>query len=105
MIWKPIENFENLYEVNEDGQVRGLKRGKLLKPQINRKTGYLHVLLWKNSKIQLHDLHRLVAQAFIENPHNYKFVSHIDGDLTNNAAENLQWMEKTTPYQNQARQK
>lgn len=105
MIWKPIENFENLYEVNEDGQVRGLKRGKLLKPQINRKTGYLHVLLWRNSKIKLHYLHRLVAQAFVENPHGYKYVSHIDGDLTNNAAENLQWTEKTTPYKNKARQK
>ena len=82
MIWKPIENFENLYEVNDDGQVRGLKRGKLLKPQPNRKTGYLQVMLWNNSTVKLHYVHRLVAQAFVENPHGYKYVSHIDGDLT-----------------------
>ena len=44
-----------------------------------------------------------VAQAFVENPHGYKYVSHIDGDLTNNAAENLEWVAKTYPYKNKSR--
>ena len=103
MEWKPIENYENLYEVNEDGQVRGLKRGKVLKPQNNKATGYLHVLLWRNSKIKLQYLHRLVVVAFVENPHGYKYVSHIDGNLTNNTAENLEWVAKTYPYKNKSR--
>ncbi|CAL6089782.1 HNH_endonuclease [Hexamita inflata] len=36
-------------------------------------------------------VHRLVAEAFIENPNNYKFVKHIDGDIRNNHVSNLQW--------------
>lgn len=103
MIWKPIVNFENLYEVNDDGQVRGLKRGKLLKPQPNRKTGYLQVMLWNNSTVKLHYVHRVVAMAFVENPHGYKYVSHIDGNLTNNTADNLEWVAKTHPYKNKSR--
>lgn len=37
-------------------------------------------------------VHRAVAEAFVENPNNYRFVRHIDGNLENNHADNLEWV-------------
>lgn len=37
-------------------------------------------------------VHRLVAKAFIPNPHNYEQVDHINNDRTDNRVANLRWM-------------
>ena len=33
--------------------------------------------------------HRTIAQVFIENPNDFPFVFHVDGDLQNNRVDNL----------------
>lgn len=62
-----------------------------MKPASDKK-GYLHISLYSNSGIRKTFLiHRLVAELFCDNPDNYKYVNHLDGDKSNNHANNLEW--------------
>ena len=36
-------------------------------------------------------LHHLIAMQFIDNPHHYKFVRHINGNNDDYRIENLEW--------------
>lgn len=92
-IWKPIDGFE--YEVSNLGRVKSLPRnttsGKILKP-IKNWRGYLRVGLSKDGKLFLKSVHRLVAEAFIENPNNLPEVNHLSEDKTDNRVQNLCWI-------------
>lgn len=91
-IWRDIEGYEGLYQVSNFGRVKSLnkRKGRILKP-IKDHFGYLRVNLYKDFKYKIHKVHRLVAQAFIENPNNYPIINHKDEDKTNNKVENLEW--------------
>ncbi|WP_051654728.1 HNH endonuclease [Persephonella sp. IF05-L8] len=97
-ILKKIDDFEN-YAVSNKGYIyRGLKYGLLpekykefrVKPFKN-KQGFLQVQLSNKGKRKVFYVHRLVAQYFVPNPENYKYVVHIDGNRENNKASNLKW--------------
>lgn len=91
-MWKDIKNYEGLYKVNEDGEVLGVKRNKLISPHlVGKRKEYLQVNLCKDGKIKAHYLHRLVAEAFIPNPDNLPEVNHRDENKLNNTASNLEW--------------
>lgn len=56
------------------------------------KNGYQMVVLVREDGVQIaRYIHELVAEAFIPNPTGKKYVHHIDGDITNNRADNLEW--------------
>lgn len=57
----------------------------------NNLTGYKFVQLYKNKKMFNRVIHRLVAEAFIDNPNKYLVVNHKDGNKHNNTIENLEW--------------
>lgn len=42
-----------------------------------------------------YDVHRLVAELFIPNPNNHRYVRIIDGDQYNNNVNNLEWYSKS----------
>ena len=90
-IWKPILGYQNLYEVSDQGQVRNKDSKRFLKPYQNPK-GYMIVTLSNRGKSKKMRLHRLVAQAFLNNPDNLPDVNHKDYDRTNNCVNNLEWM-------------
>lgn len=78
------------YEVSECGMVRN-KQTKKIKSQYVGSTGYYMVSLWVDSKSKPQRVHRLIAMTWIENPNNYRFINHIDGDKLNNEIKNLEW--------------
>lgn len=98
-IWKDIDGFENLYQISNYGRLKSLgsnNNSTAINKDIIRKTfpnskNYLSCLIYKNSVKKQARLHRLVAQAFIPNPHNKPQVNHIDGNKQNNRIDNLEW--------------
>ena len=104
--WKPIAEYEGLYEVSDRGNVRSLDRyiktdirhvserlikGKILKKNLKR-NGYLTVDLSKGCKTKTTLVHRLVAETFIPNPNGLRFVNHKDSNRQNNDVANLEWV-------------
>ena len=102
-IWKDIKDYEGLYQVSNLGRVKRLisyhcKKERILTP-VTQKSGYNVVSLC--GKIYL--VHRLVAKAFIPNPHNYPTVDHINRIKTDNRVENLRWADRKMQSDNSDR--
>ena len=102
-IWKDKKDYEGLYQVSNLGRAKSLdryikgkghslqfKKGRILKPMKDN-NGYLKVKLCKDGKEKAFTVHRLVAEAFLPNPHNYPCVNHKDENKQNNNVSNLEW--------------
>lgn len=103
--WRDVVGYEGIYKVSNLGRVASIKteiedklrtRSKqphLLSIQQVLRNGklYCNVRLYKNKHSKLCYLHRIVAQAFIDNPNNYPEVDHIDRNGLNNNINNLKW--------------
>jgi hypothetical protein len=119
-IWKDVKGYEGLYQVSNMGRVKSLDRwcprkdghklhvlSRILKPQANRGGGkrgqakgrYLFVPLCREHKHKFVYIHRLVIEAFIENPDPEKYTqcNHKDENTYNNVLSNLEWC---TPKEN-----
>lgn len=91
-IWKPIPNYEGLYEASSLGRIRSVYRyNRILKPMISN-SGYARVDLFKNKNRKQFSVHRLIAMTFISNPEGKKAVNHIDENKLNNCIDNLEWV-------------
>lgn len=108
-IWKAVVNFEGRYEISNLGNLRGIDRlvvhkrhpiltyrmqyGRPIRIFIND-AEYYRISLRKDDRYHNRLIHRLVAQAFIQNPNNYKEINHKDFDTLNNKVDNLEWCDR-----------
>lgn len=96
-IWKDVCGYEGLYQVSNIGNVRSLNY-RVVRGRINElsrglsKTGYYVVVLCRDKKQTTVHVHRLVAEAFIDNPDNKPVVNHKDENKTNCSVDNLEWV-------------
>lgn len=102
-IWKDSLSLNGLYQVSSHGRLRSIDRFtaagygsvKLNKGRIisggNGADGYKRVIVVKNKKPKKYYFHRLVAEVFVDNPNNYEYVNHLDGNKLNNNPKNLEW--------------
>ena len=88
-VFKTVVGHE-MYSVTNKGRVCNEKRGKFLKPSVNSSNYKKVVLNGKNLYV-----HRLVAEAFCDNPDNLCEVNHKDGNKWNNNYTNLEWVTKS----------
>lgn len=96
-IWKDVKGYEGKYEISNFGRVRShikMNSPTYYKTPILSTPGYYTVCLSKDGKVSYSiGVHRLVAEAFIENADETKTeVNHKDGDKLNNYYENLEWV-------------
>ena len=105
--WRPVVDYEKLYEVSNLGRVRSLpkavvttagrgephinrRRERILKPTLRK--GYHEVALAKDSVQKIAKIHRLVLLHFVGPPSTEATLAcHRDGDQSNNAVSNLYW--------------
>lgn len=68
-MWKSIKEWEGLYSINENGDIKNDKTGKLIVGDKNN-CGYCRVCLYdkQNNRKQRYFRHRLVAIHFLDNP-------------------------------------
>lgn len=100
-LFRNVKNTNGIYWISNYGRLltlnhRNSGKAKIMKPAKDA-NGYLRTMIVSNGKLKTIKIHRLVAEAWIENPENKSQVNHIDFDRSNNKANNLEWM---TPKEN-----
>lgn len=106
--WRNVKGYDGLYIVSDEGDVMSLPRiidngkavylqdGRVLKPGFRGNEGlkYKYVLLCKNGEEKSFSVHRLVAEAFLDNPDGLPEVNHKDENPLNNCVDNLEWCDR-----------
>ena len=100
--WRDVVGWEDFYMVSSFGRIMSKSKvvrcgngTRTLKPQLKRikvrDNGYCEVGLTNLDNRKFALVHRLVAEAFIQNPQNKPLIDHLDRNRQNNNISNLRW--------------
>lgn len=102
--FKPVQGYAGIYEISNLGRVKSLSRvierkdgntrtteDRIILPFLT-KCGYHQIALTNKDGVKKkHYIHRLVANAFIENLDKLPIINHKDENKLNNRVDNLEW--------------
>ena len=101
-----VLGYEGLYQISDLGNVRSISRdvphanglgirflvGRILKPTLDKKTGYIYISLSAGGKVKKYNIHQLMGICFLglkPDKTNKEVIDHIDENKLNNYLENL----------------
>ena len=99
--WQDIPGYEGYYEDSTYGRIRTVPRqiwngrgyytipSRIKSPSLHK--NYLQIKLYKDNEYTIERVHRLVAETFIPNFHDWPCINHKDENPQNNRVENLEW--------------
>lgn len=91
--WKPVKGFEH-YLISSDGRVFNTRRNQIKKSGLDHK-GYQRVRLINGAVGSTKKVHRLVAEAFLQNFSKDLQVNHINCIKDDNRVENLEMVNQS----------
>lgn len=95
--WRTLPEYPNYY-FHPDGSIVSVKQRVTPMKPIMKPSPSVILSSLKNGKEDkgMVQIAKLIAQAFIPNPHGYTEIIHIDGDHLNVKASNLKWDESSS---------
>lgn len=88
-VFSPVPNTNNRYYASSYGYIYDNKLKKIL-PTRKNKRGWYDCKIWFNDVRKTINVHRVIAMTFLGE--SSLTVNHIDGNKSNNAVENLEYM-------------
>lgn len=100
-VWKDILGYEGIYMVSNFGRIKSYVKTHndyyIMNQYPNKNNGRLYVHFYKEGKRKAFQVHRLVGYSFVEgyDAETSNTINHIDLDVTNNKASNLEWVSQS----------
>lgn len=93
--WRPVVGYEKYFVVSNYSRIKSVPRvtrkcERIIKPYIGP-TGYYEINIFLNRGRIHKKVHRILLEAFVENPKNKSNIDHIDTNKLNNTLDNLRW--------------